>query len=125
MRVLVLDDSRAMRTILGSILRDIGFEVVEACDGEEALERVRENPDLSLGLVDWNLPGMSGVDFVTAVRALGRTELKLMMVTTETELGRMSLALESGADEYIMKPFTKDMLIEKLDLIGFELGGSV
>ena len=122
MRVLVLDDSRAMRTILGSILRDIGFEVIEACDGEEALQIVRENPGLRLGLIDWNLPGMSGVDFVTAVRDMGKTEMKLMMVTTETELGRMSLALESGADEYIMKPFTKDMLIEKLDLIGFELG---
>ena len=124
MHVLVLDDSRAMRTILGSILRDIGFEVVEAKDGEEALELVRENPDLNLGLIDWNLPGMSGVEFVAAVRLMGRNEMKLMMVTTETELARMSLALESGADEYIMKPFTKDMLIEKLDLIGFDLAQS-
>ena len=121
MRVLVLDDSRAMRTILGSILRDIGFDVIDAADGEEALKLVQANPDLVLALVDWNLPGMSGLDFVTAVREQLKSEMRLMMVTTETELERMSQALESGADEYIMKPFTKDMLIEKLDLIGFEL----
>ena len=100
---------------------DGGFDVIDAPDGEEALKLVQANPDLVLALVDWNLPGMSGLDFVTAVREELKSDMRLMMVTTETELERMSQALESGADEYIMKPFTKDMLIEKLDLIGFEL----
>ena len=122
MRALVIDDSRAMRTILGGILREIGFEVIEAADGEEALVAVRTTSDLSLALVDWNMPVMTGLDFVNAVRADARgADLRLMMVTTETEIGRMSLALEAGADEYIMKPFTKDMLLEKLKMIGFEL----
>ncbi len=122
MRALVIDDSRAMRTILGGILREIGFEVIEAADGEEALVAVRTTSDLSLALVDWNMPVMTGLDFVNAVRADARgADLRLMMVTTETEIGRMSLALEAGADEYIMKPFTKDMLLEKLKMIGFEM----
>lgn len=122
MRALVIDDSRAMRTILGGILREIGFEVIEASNGEEALDLMRSTADLSLALVDWNMPVMSGLDFVNAVRAESKgASLRLMMVTTETEIGRMSLALEAGADEYIMKPFTKDMLLEKLKMIGFEL----
>ena len=111
-----------MRTILGGILRELGFEVVEAANGEEALDSVRTHDDLDLALVDWNMPVMTGLDFVNAVRADARgADLRLMMVTTETEINRMSLALEAGADEYIMKPFTKDMLLEKLKMIGFEL----
>ncbi len=118
---LVIDDSRAMRTILANILGDIGFEVVEAADGEQALSRLEQNPDVSLALVDWNLPVMSGLEFVSTVRANpGLHGVRLMMVTTETEMRRMSTALDAGADEYIMKPFTKEMLLEKLALLGID-----
>lgn len=123
MRALIIDDSRAMRTILGNILREIGFEVVEAGDGKEALRNLKASPDVGLALVDWNLPVMSGFEFVKAVRSdESFSDLKLMMVTTETELERVSQALDAGADEYIMKPFTKDMLLEKLALIGVDPG---
>ncbi len=119
MLALIIDDSRAMRTILGSILRDLGFDVVDAGDGKQALERLDENPDIGLALVDWNLPVMSGFEFVRAVRQNPAfTALRLMMVTTETEMERVSQALDAGADEYIMKPFDKDMLKEKLALMG-------
>lgn len=121
MRALVIDDSRAMRSILENILEDLGFEVVQAADAEGADRILLEDHRFDLALVDWNLPAMSGLDLVRALRA--RSELgglRLMMVTTETELVRVREALEAGADEYIMKPFDKEMLLEKLQLLGIE-----
>jgi two-component system, chemotaxis family, chemotaxis protein CheY len=121
MRALVVDDSRAMRSILDSILGEVGFEVVQAADAEEAERILGEDGRFDLALVDWNLPVMSGLELVRALRV--RSELdgvKLMMVTTETGLARIREALEAGADEYIMKPFDKDMLLEKLQLLGIE-----
>jgi len=119
---LVIDDSRAMRTILSGILTDLGFEVVQAGDGQEALDTLERQPEIDVALVDWNLPVMSGLEFVNEVRARSQFEaLRLMMVTTETELARISQALDAGANEYIMKPFTKEMLLDKLAMIGFEI----
>lgn len=118
-RALVIDDSRAMRTILGGILTDLGFAVTDAEDGERALETLRRCGPFELALVDWNMPLMSGFDFVCVVRRDSEFDgMRLMMVTTETEIERMADALEAGADEYIMKPFSKEMLLEKLKLLG-------
>lgn len=120
-KALVIDDSRAMRTILSGILADLGFEVVGAEDGGRALDILLGGESFDLALVDWNMPQMSGYDFVLKVRDESRfSDLRLVMVTTETEISRMSDALEAGADEYIMKPFNKDMLLEKLMLLGIE-----
>jgi len=119
MRALVIDDSRAMRSILAGILDDLEFEVEQADDAEKAYEVLKADDGFDLALVDWNLPAMSGLDLVKLVRQ--RQELaglRLMMVTTETELARVREALEAGADEYIMKPFDKEMLLEKLNLLG-------
>ena len=111
-----------MRSILTGILAEIGFEAVQAADAEEALAILKTDTDLDLALVDWNLPAMSGLDLVREVRKLpGRESLPLMMVTTETQLERVSQALEAGADEYIMKPFDQEMMLEKLALLG--IGG--
>ncbi|MEN8163591.1 MAG: response regulator [Acidobacteriota bacterium] len=120
-KALVIDDSRAMRTILGGILGELGYEVQGAEDGSRALDILNAGESFDLALVDWNMPQMSGYDFVCEVRRESRfSDLRLMMVTTETEVARMSDALEAGADEYIMKPFNKDMLLEKLMLLGIE-----
>lgn len=122
MRALVIDDSRAMRSILAGILEDLEFEVEQAADAEMAYEVLKADDGFDLALVDWNLPAMSGLDLVKLVRQ--RPELaglRLMMVTTETELARVREALEAGADEYIMKPFDKEMLLEKLNLLGIGL----
>jgi two-component system chemotaxis response regulator CheY len=119
MRALVIDDSRAMRSILTGILNDLEFEVEQAADAEKAYEILQSDHGFDLTLVDWNLPAMSGLDLVRLLRQ--KTELvgmRLMMVTTETELARVREALEAGADEYIMKPFDKEMLLEKLILLG-------
>jgi len=122
MRALIIEDSRAMRSILAEILGDVGFQVALAADAEEALEILEKDRDFELALVDWNLPAMSGLDLVIAIRERPtHGGIKLMMVTTETQLGRVREALEAGADEYIMKPFDREMLLEKLALLGIEV----
>jgi two-component system chemotaxis response regulator CheY len=122
MRALVIDDSRAMRAILGKILKEIGFEVIEAGHGREGLEQLRQGEGLALALVDWNMPEMNGLEFVRAVRAdHAYDDLRLMMVTTESEASAMVSALDAGANEYVMKPFTKDVILEKLAILGIEL----
>ena len=119
MRALVIDDSAAVRTILKRILTECGFEVVEAADGRAALDRLRDVGKADIALVDWNMPVMDGFDFIRAVRAdHSHDGMRLMMVTTETEIAQVAKALEAGANEYVMKPFTKDMILEKLSLMG-------
>lgn len=118
-RALIVDDSRAMRMILGQILKEIGFEVSEAGHGREALERLKQLGKPALALVDWNMPEMNGLEFVRAVRAEpDYDDLCLMMVTTETEMPQVVVALEAGANEYVMKPFTKAIILQKLQLLG-------
>jgi two-component system chemotaxis response regulator CheY len=118
MRALVVDDSRAVRVIIRKILQEIGMEVLEAGDGREALEQLRQNPDVELALVDWNMPEMNGLDFIQAVRARGTMQrLRILMVTSETEASQVARALGAGADEYLMKPFTREVLVAKLNLL--------
>ena len=122
MKALVIDDSRAMRSILSGILKTIGFEVFEAADGKEGIAQMEQVADVALALVDWNMPEMNGYEFVQAIRALNEFDAtKLMMVTTETEMDQVIKALEAGADEYVMKPFTKDIIVEKLGMLGLSL----
>ena len=118
MRVLVIDDSRAVRMIIGSILGELGMDVVEAADGRQALAMLDENPDVELMLVDWNMPQMNGFDFIRAVRSQRAYDgVRIMKVTTETEGAQVARALEAGANEYLMKPFTKEVLVAKLALL--------
>jgi two-component system chemotaxis response regulator CheY len=118
MRALVIDDSRAVRLIIGAILRELSMEVLEAANGLEALEQLRRNPDVDLVLVDWNMPAMNGLDFIRAVRAdPAYAGLRILMVTTEAEGAQVTRALSAGANEYLMKPFTRDVLVAKLNLL--------
>jgi two-component system chemotaxis response regulator CheY len=119
MRALVVDDSRAMRAILRKILAAHGFEVFEAGTGVEALQELGRIGRPDLALVDWNMPVMNGLELVRFVRADPRYEgLRILMVTTETEMQSMSEALEAGVDEYAMKPFTAEVIAEKLTVLG-------
>jgi two-component system chemotaxis response regulator CheY len=121
-QILVIDDSRTMRLILGRMLRDLGLEVAEASNGRDALAQLDTGLSPSVILVDWNMPEMTGIEFVEAVRQPPyESTAKLVMVTTETELPQVRRALEAGADEYVMKPFTSDAIIEKLQLLGVEM----
>ena len=119
-KVLVVDDSRAIRTILSKILVRWGFEVCQACDGAEALTVLeREHPNISLICVDWNMPNIDGFEFLKRVRSEDKfANLLIVMVTTETHFDQMSKALAAGANEYIMKPFTDEIVGDKLRLLG-------
>ncbi|GAA4983162.1 response regulator [Kineococcus glutinatus] len=119
MRALVVDDSRAMRKIISASLRKLGFEIVEAGDGAEALEVLKSGPLPDLATIDWNMPVMDGLTLVTNVRAAREyRSMTMMMVTTEAEHGQIVRALAAGAHEYLIKPFTTDALEEKLALLG-------
>lgn len=119
MRALIIDDSKAMRSILGRMLRGLGFEVIEAANGREAMDQLPTLGKVDLALVDWNMPEMDGYEFVRAVRAEHMYDgVLLMMVTTETEMENVVRALAAGANEYVMKPFTQEVILEKLQLFG-------
>jgi two-component system chemotaxis response regulator CheY len=119
MRALVVDDSRAVRMILGKMMRELGFETVEAEHGIEALSRLESGGSPDIALVDWNMPEMDGYTFLCQVRADARfADMQIMMVTTETEMHQVIRALDAGANEYLMKPFTKEAVAEKLQLLG-------
>jgi two-component system chemotaxis response regulator CheY len=118
MVVLVIDDSLAMRSLLRHILSGSGFEVIEAGGGAEGLDTLRGRDDIQAVLVDWQMPGMDGCEFIRAARAADpQRELPIMMVTAESELDQVAKALAAGADEYVMKPFTRDAVLEKLNLL--------
>lgn len=109
--------------ILSRTLMELGYEVREAANGREALEvMAAENNTVKLVLADWNMPEMNGLDLLKRLRQDPElASLVVVMVTTETETGQMIAALEAGANEYVMKPFTKDILVEKLQLAGIQI----
>ncbi|HET6563350.1 MAG TPA: response regulator [Marmoricola sp.] len=120
-RALVIDDSRTMRSLLSRQLVALGYEVLQAGHGEEALEVLEraggEVPHLAT--VDWNMPVMDGLTFVQKVRSRPEwRSISLMMVTTEAEYDQIVRALAAGAHEYLIKPFTQEAFIDKLDLLG-------
>lgn len=120
MRALVVDDSSAMRAILKMILKKSGFDVFEAGNGRQALDTLKESGQVDLALVDWNMPEMNGFELVCAMRGMHEyDQTKIVMVTTEADIEEVSKALTAGADEYVMKPFTRDIIVEKLQMLGF------
>jgi two-component system, chemotaxis family, chemotaxis protein CheY len=119
-KALVVDDSKAIRMLLVRALKQIGYEVQEAANGREALEIIEAgNSGIKLVLADWNMPEMNGLDLLKRLRQNpALSSLAVVMVTTETEIEQIAEAIEAGANEYVMKPFTQDILVEKLQLAG-------
>jgi two-component system, chemotaxis family, chemotaxis protein CheY len=124
-RAIVVDDSRAMRTILRRALEERGFSVTEAVHGKEALDKLGQMRIPHLALVDWNMPEMNGIDLVAALRSdPNYDKLAIVMVTSESEPAQVERALTMGANEYIMKPFSNDALEEKLLMLGLSGGNT-
>jgi len=124
MRALIIDDSRAIRAIIKRTLGELGVtECVEAGNGKEGLSQLAEKGPFQLAMVDWNMPEMNGYEFVKAARATVPSDaMKIVMCTTETEVEQVTKALEAGADEYVMKPFTKEAIQSKLEMLGLSGG---
>ncbi|MCL2191663.1 MAG: response regulator [Treponema sp.] len=116
MTVLIVDDSRIMRNTMKSVFAKmkIACEVVEADDGTDALEQMEKEP-IELVLLDWNMPKLSGLDFLKQVRAVEKYKnLPIIMVTSKTARANVIEAIQNGATDYITKPINTDLFIEKL-----------
>ncbi len=115
---LIVDDSRVVRKVARRILEELSFTCDEAEDGKFALDSVQKlMPDLIM--LDWNMPNMNGLEFLQALRALSNGSIpKVVMCTTENDMSHIMQAMQSGANEYIMKPFDKEIVENKLLLIG-------
>jgi two-component system chemotaxis response regulator CheY len=117
-RALVIDDSRATRSMLRRLLQTMGFDVAEAAHGEEGLEALEADGPFALALVDWNMPVMDGLTFVKALRGDRRfADVVVLMVSSESDPEKMARALIKGADDYVIKPLTADILEAKLEAL--------
>ena len=115
MIALVVDDSAAMRRILQKALESIDWDVHTAIDGNDALAKLTELPQCDLLLTDWHMPGMDGIELIKAVRLSARfATLRIVMVTSDSVLDSVDKALEAGANDFVMKPFTADALCERV-----------
>jgi two-component system chemotaxis response regulator CheY len=121
--ILIVDDCRLTAKILGRVMKEMGFEVHTAQSGEEAIDFLSKNATPSLLFVDWVMPGLSGIEFIAWLRAQDTTKsVPVLMVTAERDLSKIAEAIQSGANEYIMKPFSPEIIQEKLRLLGIEVG---
>jgi two-component system, chemotaxis family, chemotaxis protein CheY len=101
------------------VLSDLGIEFVEAEDGQQALDVLESDGAIDVAFVDWSMPTMDGMEFLRRVRATSRWDsVQILMVTVNTEMANVSEALEAGANEYVMKPFDKEIVTSKLQLLG-------
>lgn len=114
MRIMLIDDSKTMRNIQKSVLAQLGHtEIEEACDGQDAMSKIGAfNPDLVL--VDWSMPNMDGLAFVKAFRQQNKTT-PVIMVSTEAEKSRVIEAIKAGVSNYVVKPFTPDLLSQRIN----------
>jgi len=119
MKVLVVDDSSTMRRIIVNTLGRLGYkDVVQAADGVEAWEAMQANPDIGVVITDWNMPNMNGLELVKKIRAEEKyQDIPIIMVTTEGGKAEVITALKAGVNNYIVKPFTPQVLKEKLQAV--------
>lgn len=115
-KVLIVDDMLTMRKIVTKVMRGIGFtDIVEAQDGNEAWEKIQRG-DIGLVISDWNMPNCTGLEFLKRVRADEKlSKTPFILVTAEAEQSQVAEAIKSGVDQYVVKPFSQDSLIVKLE----------
>ncbi len=119
MKILVVDDSSTMRRIIKNTLARLGYkDILEGADGVEGWDAINENPDVEMLITDWNMPEMNGLELVKKVRGDERfVDLPIIMVTTEGGKAEVITALKAGVNNYIVKPFTPQVLKEKLGAV--------
>jgi len=118
-KILVVDDFPTMRKIIRQVLSQIGYsDVIEAQDGQMALEVLKQNPEVSFIISDWNMPNMTGVDLLRAIRSDPiHHEVPFLMVTAEADKENIVEAVKNGANNYIVKPFNAVTLREKIEKV--------
>lgn len=119
MKLLVVDDSSTMRRIIKNTLARLGYkDILEGEDGVQGWNQMDSNPDIDILITDWNMPEMNGLELVQKVRADERfTDIPIIMVTTEGGKAEVITALKAGVNNYIVKPFTPQVLKEKLGAV--------
>ena len=116
MKMLIVDDSVMIRKVVQAAVEKIGFEPVEAKNGQEAMEKIEKDPsDIALVLLDWNMPVLDGYSVLKKIKQSEKfSHIPVLMVTTEVDRKRVIQAVEAGATNYLMKPFSQEDLIEKI-----------
>lgn len=119
MKILVVDDAGVARKIIARMVKSLGFEVMTAADGQQALDLIdRSDPPTAI-ITDWNMPVMDGMEFARAVRAEHEiAHLPILMISSEADPRRVTRALLAGVDEYLFKPIDEDMIRERLEIMG-------
>lgn len=122
MRALTVDDSKLVRRLVTRALEDLGFTVNEAGNGEEAMVSLLTDGPPDLIILDWNMPVMDGLDFLTRMRKVDKfAPVKVVMVTARNEMEAVMTAVGAGANEYLMKPFTPELLEAKIRMTGLNI----
>ncbi|HTG01032.1 MAG TPA: chemotaxis response regulator CheY [Nitrospirota bacterium] len=123
MKIMVVDDFSTMRRIVKNVLKQLGFDnIEEAEDGAQALAKLKAG-GFEFMVTDWNMPNMDGLDLLKAVRKdPAIKDLPILMVTAEAEKDKVVAAIQSGVNNYVVKPFTAEIFKEKMDRIFEKLG---
>lgn len=117
MKILLVDDSNSICMVVGQMLKDAGYEYDRAENGKIAVELITKNATYDVILLDWNMPEMDGLQFLEHIQAHKLTHAPVIMMTTENKPEKILKALQAGAVEYIMKPFTQDIIISKIETV--------
>ncbi len=117
MKVLIVDDSKPILMMVTQMLNELGHEPLTAVDGENAYQVIEKNKGIELILLDWNMPVMTGLQFLEKNKSENIFEIPIFMMTTEKSPDKIQKALENGVADYIMKPFTPDILENKIEML--------
>ncbi|PIP93832.1 MAG: response regulator [Bdellovibrio sp. CG12_big_fil_rev_8_21_14_0_65_39_13] len=117
MKILIVDDSKPIFMMVSQMLKELGHDPIWAEEGQKAIQVLSEHPDVSLILLDWNMPVMNGLEFLQLNKEDKFFDHPIVMMTTENSPEKIQAALECGAADYIMKPFTSDILQSKIEMV--------
>ncbi|MEE2670192.1 MAG: response regulator transcription factor [Bdellovibrionota bacterium] len=117
MKILIVDDSNAIAMVVSEYIKELGFEAYHASNGKDAVDMISQDDNFDLILLDWNMPVMDGLSFLEFNQENDLTKSPIMMMTTENKPEKIMKALELGALEYIMKPFSKEILELKIQTL--------
>lgn len=117
MKIMVVDDSKMIQMLVRETLESRGIEVIAADHGQDAVDKIANDGDVDLILLDWNMPVMDGEEFLDKAKAESFTKAPIVMMTTENKPEKIQIAIEKGVSEFIMKPFTDDVLFGKIEMV--------